>query len=75
METGVPPAASDAVKNYIAHLENENIQLKKSITDKEHTIIQFTQQIRSLESENGLLQKKTASGVIQAVWERGGEVC
>jgi hypothetical protein len=58
METGVLSAASDAVKDYIAHLENENRQLKESIADKEQAIIQFTQQIRNLESEKGLLQEK-----------------
>jgi transposase len=56
METAA--AASDVVKNYITRLENENRQLKESIADKEHAIIQFTQQIRSLEDEKGLLREK-----------------
>jgi transposase len=55
MGIGAALAASDTVKQYIDRLENENRQLKESL---ERNILQFTQQIKSLEAENERLQEK-----------------
>jgi hypothetical protein len=65
--------ASDAVKQYINEPENENGRLKESLANNEHTIIQFGQQVKNLERKRDAAGK-AASGVIQTVWERGGEV-
>jgi predicted nuclease with TOPRIM domain len=50
--------ASDAVKQCIDRLENENRQLKESLENNDHIIIQFRQQIKSLGSENERRQEK-----------------
>jgi transposase/AraC-like DNA-binding protein len=55
MGNGATVAASDAVKQHIERLENENRQLKESL---EHNMLQFTQKIESLETENKRLQEK-----------------
>jgi transposase len=47
--------ASDAVKRYINELENKVKKLEESL---EHKILQFTEQVKNLESENGMLREK-----------------